>query len=74
MHRYNSAKVSLQKQIVSDMNSKKEYFKQLCAKKAISISEIKMHRYKCEEKEKFEFTHINERNNSEIKGGTNNGN
>lgn len=27
MHRYNSAKVSLQKQIVSDMNSKKEYFK-----------------------------------------------
>lgn len=43
-------------------------------KKAISISEIKMHRYMCEEKEKFEFTHINERNNSEIKGGTNNGN
>ena len=30
--------------------------------------------YMCEEKEKFEFTHINERNNSEIKGGTNNGN
>ena len=28
----------------------------------------------CEEKEKFEFTHINERNNGEIKGGTNNGN
>lgn len=28
----------------------------------------------CEEKEKFEFTHINEGNNSEIKGGTNNGN
>lgn len=27
MHRYNSAKVSLQKQIVSGMNSEKEYFK-----------------------------------------------
>lgn len=27
IRRYNSAKVSLQKQIVSDMNSKKEYFK-----------------------------------------------
>ena len=46
----------------------------MCAIRYTNIAEIKMHRYMCEEKEKFEFTHINERNNSEIKGGTNNGN